>query len=151
MKTKLLAWIRFLFPQVRHIFMWITTADFSHLTVKEQALRRKRRFMKGRGHILKLEKLSLKQEKKQLLPHASLPFSLSFIISDNDFVSWGTSSGTYWASASFSFSIAWMHSFTVDDLNLPGGKKAARKGSGYLRYVQKHTHTTGKLSFPIKK
>lgn len=107
--------------------------------------------MKGRGHILKLEKLSLKQEKKQLSPHASLPFSLSFIISDNDFVSWGTSSGTYWTSASFSFSIAWMHSFTVDDLNLPGKKKKQHEKAQDIYVMYRNTHTPQASSaFPLK-
>lgn len=47
-----------------------------------------------------------------------LPFSLSRIVSDNNLVSGGISSGMYWTLASISFNTSWMQSFTIEERNL---------------------------------
>ena len=57
-----------------------------------------------------------------------LPFSLSLIISDRRFVSWGISSGEYSALANSSLSTVWMQSLTTEGLNL-----SPRISKGQLR------------------
>lgn len=98
---------------------------------------------KNKGRKRELVKRERTWQEKKLHPQqTSLPLSLSFIVSDKDFVSSGISSGMYCALASFSFSIARMHSFTVDDLNLSREKKKkkARQKTQKVHTIRRNIH-----------